>query len=584
MNALAWNCRGLANPRAIRFLKNLVIKNKPSFLFLCEMMVSSIRINAIKVSLGYDCMHVVDSIWHKGGVTLLWKGCDVEVRGSCANFIDINVLCGGSAHWRLTGYYGFPERSRRRELWALLKELGSQSSLPWCILGDFNDLLSKEEKRGGGVQPAWLINWFRKAIFECGLSDLGARGYWFTWERGRGTSRWVEERLDRVLCNSSWAELFPQAEALNLELSSSDHKPILLNRSRQESRHHKRRFRFKNIWVSKDDCRSNIAASWNSSEGNYVVQKIKNTSVSLAVWSKGLLPNFSKEIALKKKQIDRFQLRRDEEGIRLFNRYSKELHELLEKEETYLKQRAKHFWLKDGDSNTKYFHRVASNRKKKNNLLKLRDEGGVWRSSSWEIAGILKRYFSELIASPIEGLLLHEPAVQSRFNAHHNEILMQQATFEEVRKAVFSMHNDKASGPDGLNPTFYKNYWNIVGSDVVKMCRQFMANGKLGEGLNNTGIVLIPKINSPEYVTDLRPIALCNVAYKILSKVLTNRMTKLMPLIISENQSDFVENRLITDNFLVAFEIGHYLRRRSRGQDGLAALRIDMRKAYDIIE
>ncbi|XP_050211703.1 uncharacterized protein LOC126661865 [Mercurialis annua] len=137
---------------------------------------------------------------------------------------------------------------------------------------------------------------------------------------------------------------------------------------------------------------------------------------------------------------------------------------------------------------------------------------------------------------------------------------------DEVRKAVFSMHNDKSPGPDGFNPAFYKKFWGV---------------GVFEDGLNDTALVLIPKVSNLKYVSDLRPIALCNVAYKIISKILANRMKSLIPYIISENQSAFVEDRLITDNFPIAYEIGYYLRCKRRGNLGMAALKIDMSKAYD---
>jgi hypothetical protein len=98
-----------------------------------------------------------------------------------------------------------------------------------------------------------------------------------------------------------------------------------------------------------------------------------------------------------------------------------------------------------------------------------------------------------------------------------------------------------------------------VGADVVKEVRNFLTGGDILEGWNDTVVVLIPKVPHPERLKDLRPISLCNVIYKIASKVLSNRLKVILPEIISVNQSAFVPGRLITDNLLLAYELTHYM-------------------------
>lgn len=102
--------------------------------------------------------------------------------------------------------------------------------------------------------------------------------------------------------------------------------------------------------------------------------------------------------------------------------------------------------------------------------------------------------------------------------------------------------------------------------------------------LNNTNLVLIPKSGNSETMSELRPIALCNVLYRILSKVLVNRLKQVLPRLISKAQSAFVAGRSIMDNVIVAFEMIHYMKRKSKGKDGTVALKVDMSKAYDRID
>lgn len=123
-----------------------------------------------------------------------------------------------------------------------------------------------------------------------------------------------------------------------------------------------------------------------------------------------------------------------------------------------------------------------------------------------------------------------------------------------------------------------------MGKDVILMVRKFFRSGVLPNELNATNVVLIPKKKSPTAIGDLRPISLCNVLMKIITKVMANRMKELLKNIISENQSAFVPSRLISDNILLSYEVMHYLKRKKRGKEGFMTLKLDMTKAYDRIE
>ena len=146
------------------------------------------------------------------------------------------------------------------------------------------------------------------------------------------------------------------------------------------------------------------------------------------------------------------------------------------------------------------------------------------------------------------------------------------------------MHPTKASGPDGMSAIIYQKYWDIIGDDVIKIVLNILNFIAPIAELNKTNIALIPKINNPTKISEFRPISLCNVSYKIVSKVLANRLKPLLSTIISKSQSAFVPSILITDNVLVAFEIMHYLKKKKDGKEGYMAIKLDMSKPYDRVE
>jgi hypothetical protein len=123
-----------------------------------------------------------------------------------------------------------------------------------------------------------------------------------------------------------------------------------------------------------------------------------------------------------------------------------------------------------------------------------------------------------------------------------------------------------------------------VGERVKEEVLAVLNGSAMPDGWNDIVIVLIPKTSSLEMLKDLRPISLCNVVYKLVSKVLANRLKLVLPKIISPSQSAFVPGRLITDNVLLAYELTHYLNQRKWRKMGVDAIKLDMSKAYDRVE
>lgn len=143
-------------------------------------------------------------------------------------------------------------------------------------------------------------------------------------------------------------------------------------------------------------------------------------------------------------------------------------------------------------------------------------------------------YFSELFQSSGTTEFLSERDIVEKVSVEQNEKLVKPVLADEVKLATFSMHPDKSPGIDGLNPCFFQSYWSIVGDDVVRCCQKFMLTGELPSAANKTIVCLIPKIKQPRKVTDLRPISLCNVIIRIVSKIMANRLKDCLSTLISD--------------------------------------------------
>lgn len=174
--------------------------------------------------------------------------------------------------------------------------------------------------------------------------------------------------------------------------------------------------------------------------------------------------------------------------------------------------------------------------------------------------------------------------VQPRVNSAMNESLSSPYTEDEIVQALNGIGDLKAPGPDGMPAIFFKKFWDTIGNQVKQEVMTVLNGDAIPDGWNETTVVLIPKVKDPQCLKDFRPISLCNVLYKIISKVIANRLKVFLDVIISPNQNAFVPRRLISDNVLVAYELTHYLQNKRRGKEGFLALKLDMSKAYDRVE
>ncbi|CAN1746899.1 Transposon TX1 uncharacterized 149 kDa protein [Linum perenne] len=169
-------------------------------------------------------------------------------------------------------------------------------------------------------------------------------------------------------------------------------------------------------------------------------------------------------------------------------------------------------------------------------------------------------------------------------NCSTNRDLLAFVTEEEIKNTVFSIGPLQAPGPDGFTGLFFQRYWSIISRDVVCAVQDFFRRGHMLRGLNHTWLTLIPKVPEVTNMTQVRPIGLCTVFYKIISKFISSRLALVLPHLVNPAQNGFIRGRCITDNILIAHELIHHLQSYGTGKRHFMALKVDMEKAYDRVE
>lgn len=292
------------------------------------------------------------------------------------NHIDVNVSTKQGQNYRLTGIYGETDRSKRKETWDLVRNLGGSNSLPWCLIGDMNNVLSQTDKAGGRPYPQRLLQGFQDVLNDCDLIDVTLVGYQFTWERGFCTNRHIEIRLDRALVNQEFMNLFQNAKLINLEVSTSDHSPILLETQEAHKVECKKPFRFENAWLREPLCYQLVEDVWTSNSQSSFYEKLTLCSDVLSIWGKEITDNFKGRISQTKKILKTLKGRRDDASIETVKVEKKRLTETYAQQEVFWRQRSKQLWLREGDQNSKLFHAASKNRRKTNKITTLKDVNG----------------------------------------------------------------------------------------------------------------------------------------------------------------------------------------------------------------
>ncbi|KAJ4812894.1 RNA-directed DNA polymerase (reverse transcriptase)-related family protein [Rhynchospora pubera] len=420
-------------------------------------------------------------------------------------------------------------------------------------------------------------------VQRAGLQDLGYSGPAYTWSNGQPDSSLIRQRIDRALASATWLARFPHAKVKHLPRMNSDHAPLLLTTAPPGNRRGKM-FKMENWWYMRPEFNEicNRAIERGSEDWNVFLGSLKST---VKTWVKGI-PNPDTACTQLEEAIAQLQLNpvaTQQHEAQLIQEYNS----LLLAREAYWAQRSRIRWATYGDSNCSFFHISASARRRRNQINSLLVRDDQWATTEAEIRSAIVQYFKSIFCAslPFEGRSihsLHENFLNTipKLDPNLIDTLSALPSESEITVIVFSIHPDRAAGPDGINARFIQNQWHLLKELIIKQVKRFFHTKTMCQDMAKSNLVLVPKKEVPQKVADYRPISVCNVIYKIISKLLSRRLQPYIATLVSPMQSAFTPGRQIGDNVIIFREVMHSFSLPTYKKASFC-LKADLSKAFD---
>ncbi|XP_026436221.1 uncharacterized protein LOC113334099 [Papaver somniferum] len=390
------------------------------------------------------------------------------------------------------------------------------------------------------------------------------------------------------MSNNDWFLQISSAKLLHLNFTASDHCHVFLITD-SIPKHLWRPFKFFRTWIGQNSFKDKLEQSWNldvlGSPAYKLKQKQHSARLSLSQWNRLEFWNIQRNIynlqnALESAQNENYS---ESQHARVKS-ITSDLENWYKIQSEFYKEKSRDKTGPDKDNNTKYFHTMVNKRRHTNNISVLCDNDGNWLRDREDINNLLTSHF-RTVASTSNPVLSEEnfDVIACVLSDVDNALFHAVSDDIEIENVVRNMPAWSSPGPDGFQAGFYQTQWSLVGKDVINVVKRFFESGHMPRCLNKTYISLIPKCKSPKNPSEFRPIRLCNASYKIVSKILANKIRPLLKKLISSYQDAFVPGRAIHDNIIIAHELIHTMKHKEC-ISGTMDIKLDISKAFDRLE
>ncbi|GJV46735.1 putative RNA-directed DNA polymerase, eukaryota, reverse transcriptase zinc-binding domain protein, partial [Tanacetum coccineum] len=466
------------------------------------------------------------------------------------NFVKDDIWCDDAfiivkGRWKnsvgacyMINIYGPHDPLAKSALWDRIRDFMHCNRGKYILFGDMNEVRNAQE-RHGSIFSSSEAQVFNNFISCSNLIDLTLGGHSFTWMNKQGTKL---SKLDRFLISDDVYNLLPDIQVTALDRLWSDHIPILLHCNKRAFGPVP--FKIYHSWFNREGFDDLIISELSNLRSLSSHEKIKALKPKIKQWHAFIRSNeySQKNDALKaiktlEDKIEEGSASNEDCESRLKLLHDLDKLDTLEAMDSFQKARIK--WDVKGDENTKFFHCLI-NQKRRCNSIK-----GIMHEGAW----------------------VTDPQLAN-------------ASMEEVKDAVWDCGSDKAPGPDGYTFAFIKRFWDNLKTDILDFVNAFLATRKMPLGSDSSFITLIPKVSNPINVNDFRPISLIGTHYKIIAKVLANRLSKVVDKLINHEKSTFIKSRQILDGPLILSEAIDWYKKRKKK---MLLFKVDFEKAFDSV-
>lgn len=579
-----------------------LLVHKPLFGAILETHIKEPFLNPIMSNLcpswNYTSNHSEDE---DGRIILIWKHpVNLQVVCKSRQSLTCRLTLPNKPVFYYTAVYASNEVAERSDLWAELIQIQTALNLDdtaWLIGGDFNQILHPEEHSSPDVSAAdTQMFQFRDCLLQAGVFDLRYNGSNLTWTNNQPSNP-TTKKLDRLLVNNSTISAFPHAYTTFLPQSFSDHCPCLTDLAFSLPKAGTQPFKFQNYLTKHPGFSTVVNEAWIRAGSTCFTLtqfcwKLKVIKRDLKLLNRENYSKIQERVSETHSLLQCVQVRALQTPTPELFEEERELHQkwlfLREIEEAYFRQKSRINWLREGDFNTTYFHRICQVRASYNAIRSFLDASGMVITDPMGMSLLAELHFKSIlgpqlylpppIPSPVTWFA---QLISFRCDNQQIQKMLSVPSSEEIRKLFFKLNPNKAPGPDGLTSGFFKGAWETVGEEAVISIQHFFATSFLPLATNSTILSLVPKFPGAVKISDFRPIACLNTVYKVISRLLVSRLKPILKDLILPCQTAFVKDRLLVENTVLASELIHGYH-KNKGPKRIT-IKVDIAKAFDTL-